>query len=305
MPKTHTSIDLKPEGDISVSLDFENVDEYDDLSIEVAKVGDMVVTFKPGAIDRKQEALETASLITAIDGPDDQAMAIESVSILKAFTQGVERSREEVKRPFWNAGKAIDEIAKKESKAALEEIARVEKLLAGYQREQDRIANEAREAAEAIERKRIADENAKLAEEQRLRDESARLAREALEAAQRKGKQAQRDAELARMQAENAKAQADLIAANRRADENAAKFTPSTTAPAEWTKPIGTINRKGWDVEVTNWTEFHRAFGFRFIKCELDLQAFKYYLDGEGVDHTKIPGVKVTPKTTVNVRAAK
>jgi len=305
MPKTITEITLKPEGDFVVAFDCENVDEPDNLNIEVAKVGEMYVTFNPEATHRKQEALETASLILAIANADDQALAIESVSILKAYTNGIEKSRKEVKQPFWDAGQAIDAIAKKESKPALEEIARVEKLLAGYQREQDEIARKAREAAAEIERKRIADEQAELAREQRLRDESARLAKEALEAAQRKGKQAQRDADLARMQAENAKAQADLIAANRRADENAAKFTPATTAPAEWTKPTGTINRQNWEIEVTNWTEFYQAFGWRFIKCELDLQAFKYYLGGEGVDHTKIPGVRVTPTTTVNVKAAK
>jgi hypothetical protein len=291
--KTTTEITLKPDdSDFIVSLDFENANEPRSINIEVASVGDMLVEFNPQAAHRKQEALETAALIETVSDTEQQKLAIETVGTLKAYTNSVEKSRKEVKQPFWDAGCAIDALAKKESKPVLEEIKRVEGLLATYQRAQDAKEKAIREEQERIERERIAEENRRISEENRLREEAARLAAS-------KGKKAQAAAALAR-------AQADTIAAERRADEAAARFSPGTLVDT-FTKPAGTINRKDWDIEVTSWADFHAVFGWRYIRCELDLQAFKYYLStaGEGLDITKIPGVKITPKTSVHVKATK
>lgn len=306
MSKAYTEIDLNPGGDIAVKLDLEHADPNNPSAhLQIAKVGDMTVTLDPAAIQRKQDALEQAAFIEVVTDEPTRQLAIESVGTLKAYTNGIEKSRKEVKQPFWDAGQAIDEIAKKEAGPVLLEIKRVEALLAAYQRKIEAAAAAALREQEAERQRLIAAEQARLAEEQRLRDEAERLSREAQEAAQGKGKKAQAAADLARTQAELAKTQADLMASQRRQDEQAAQFTPVVHTPVAPEKAAGTMVRRDWDIEVTDWDALHKAYGWRFIKKELDLQSIKFHLGTPGVDPDKIPGVKATPKTNVHVRAAK
>lgn len=306
MSKTHTELALTGLGDIAVTLELENINPGGpNASLEIARVGDIAVTLTPQSLSAKNEALETAAFIEAVTNNEGRTLAINTVATLKAYTNAIEKSRKDVKQPFWDAGKAIDEIAKKESEPVLAEIRRVEKLLADYQREEDRKAAELLRQQQEEERKRQAEEAARLAEEQRLREEAEQRSREAEELAKGKSKLAQAQADLARTQAALAAAQANTLAADRRADEEAAKFTVAPVNPDAPTRPAGASVRKDWEFEVTDWDALYRAYGFRFIKMELDAAALRYHLGNEGVDHTQIAGVKITPVTKVAVRAAK
>lgn len=305
MPKTHTELAVTGLGDIAVTLDLENIlPGGPNTSIEIARVGDIAVSITPKAQAQKDEALETAAFIDTIT-PDTRLVAINAVATLKAYTNAIEKSRKDVKQPFWDAGKAIDEIAKKESEPVLKEIARVEKLLAEFQREEDRKAAELLRQQQEAERVRQDAETARLAEEQRLRDEAAHKSREAEELAKGKTKLAQAQAELARAQAALAASQANNIAAERRAEEDGAKYTAAPADQLVPTRPAGQSVHQDWEIEVTDFDALYRAFGRRFIKMEPDLAALKYYLGCEGVDPTKIPGVCATAVTKVRVRAAK
>lgn len=305
MAKTRTDLAVTGLGDIAVTLELENTNpQGPDASLEIARVGDISVSITPKAKEAKEEALETASFIDTIT-PDTRTIAINAVATLKAYTNAIEKSRKAVKQPFWDAGKAIDKIAETESEPVLKEIARVEKLLADYQREEDRKAAELLRQQQEAERARQAAEEARLKEEQRLRDEAAEKSRQAEELAKKGSKLAQAQAELARTQAALAAAQANNIAAERRADEDSAKFSAGPPEPLVPTRPAGQTVRQDWEIEVTDFDALYRAFGRRFIKMEPDIAALKYYLGCEGVDPTKIPGVKATLATKVHVRAAK
>lgn len=306
MSKSHTEIALTG-GDLALTLGFENKSVHPmDYNIEVAKVGDITVTLDPAAIARKQDALETASLISEVKNEEERTLAVQTIGTLKAYTNGIEKSRKEVKQPFWDAGQAIDKIAKDESKPVLEEINRVEGLLTGYQRELDRQAAERERARQEEERKRVAAEQAKLAEEQRLRAEADRKAREALAAAANaKSNAARREAEIARLEAELAQRKADDLARERRDAENAAQFAPAIPQPEIPGKAEGTNVRQDWDISVTDWDALYRAHGLRFIRCELDRAAVKYHLNTPGVKPDSIPGINAQLVTNVKVRAAK
>lgn len=295
-------------GDIAVTLECENANPSDpNQQVEIAKVGGMRVTLSGDAQGRKEAALEVASLIVAIASPDDQAQAVATVAQLKAYTNAVEQSRKEVKQPFWDAGKAIDDVARKEAAPVLEEIRRVERLLGDYQRRIDEAAAAARRAQEEAERKLREEQEARLREEQRLREEAERKSREAEAAAAAARTKAQKaEVEKARLEAELAAAKANQLAAERRNADAAAEFAPAPEGTVALpTKPQGAAVRREYDIAVTDIGALYRAHGNRFVKLEPDLAAIKYYLGTPGVAPDALPGVKATPVTNVRVRAAR
>jgi hypothetical protein len=309
MSKPTTEIALTG-SDIAVTLEFEHVNPAEQsVKTQVAKVGDITIYIDPAASARKQEALETAALIDLpIDSPSAQQLVINSVASLKAYDNGVEKSRKWAKQPFWDAGVAIDAKAKEEVVEVRAEIARLEKALGAYQKQLDDQAAAARRAQEEADRKRQAAIDAQLAEEQRLREEADSAARKAQEAAASATTALQKArAENERLQAELKQRQADDIANERRAQAAAADFQPAapgaTLVPQP--KPAGMAVKREYEIEVTDIEALYRAYGRRFVKMELDLPALKYHLGGEGVDPHKIPGIKCTPVTRTNVRAAR
>jgi hypothetical protein len=309
MSKPTTEIALTG-SDIAVTLEFEHTNPgMMSNVIEVAKVGDITILIDPSAVARKQEALETAALIDLpITAPSAQQLVIGAVAQLKAYANGVEKSRKIVKQPFWDAGKAIDAKAAEETAEVNKEIARLEGALGAYQKQLDGEAAAARRAQEEADRKRQAAIDAQLAEEQRLRDEADAAARKAQEAAANATTALQKArAENERLQSELKQRQADAIANERRAQVSAADFQPAApgaTVVAQ-PKPAGMAIRPEYEIEVTDIEALYRAHGRRFVKMELDLAALKYHLGCEGVDPHKIPGVKFTPITRVSVRAAR
>jgi len=145
-------------------------------------------------------AITTARRITAVSTPEEQAAAVASVRSLKEIGKRVEDTRKRIKAPVLQLGKDLDSAASIFCAPIEVETERVQRLITGYQIEQDRLAREA-EAARQRELQRI----------ERERQEAERKARDEADAAARKA-QSLEDLDAAARREDEAKRQADLSA---------------------------------------------------------------------------------------------
>lgn len=100
------------------------------------------------ALRKQTDALELSRAIKAVTTAEEQQDAVAAAGLAKGLIRTMEETREAEKRPFWDACVLIDSTAKNYKKPLLAEAERVQGLAAGYQREQDRIAAEAKAAQE-------------------------------------------------------------------------------------------------------------------------------------------------------------
>lgn len=144
----------------------------------------------PSAIALKNEALALSVPITKVETEQDQALAVNALTALKAITRGMEATRKAVKAPVLELGKKIDKVAAD----FIQEVDREETRLTGhinhYQREQLRLKREAEEKAarEQAEAQRLEEEAARLRAEAEkkndpaLKEEAVKLEEKALDA---------------------------------------------------------------------------------------------------------------------------
>lgn len=260
----------------------------------------LTIKLTPEAEGAKAVALAKAEFILIVSDPAAQREAIQVAAELKGFARDVEKAREEVKKPFWDAGKAIDAAAKTAAESVNAEVNRIERLIADYQRKEqekaDAIRREQEQIARELEAKRLAAEREKLRAEQeafRREQEAIRLAQEAKSAKDRKAA-----AELA------AKLEEERL---HREFEEMDKAPPAPIIlppPPIVPKAEGQSVRQEYEYEILDLAALYAAYGTRFVKLEPDRAAIRYYLNTHGAQ-TNIPGLKVTPVTRVNVRAAR
>jgi len=128
--------------------------------LAVIGLTDFDVTIPAEYEQRKNDALELARSIKIVDNAEQQQDAIASASLLKGLVAGMEKTRKLIKEPVLAAGRKIDDIAKIYSASIEKELSRVELLASQWQakenkrleairQEQERIAREAQESAEA------------------------------------------------------------------------------------------------------------------------------------------------------------
>lgn len=89
------------------------------------------------ALQQKEDALVLATEIKAVTSATEQANALAAAGMCKGLVKGMEKTREDEKRPYWDAGVAIDTISKNYQKALVDEQKRLEKLAADFQKEED------------------------------------------------------------------------------------------------------------------------------------------------------------------------
>lgn len=277
----------------------------------------------PGsAIALKSEAIAAAKLVKQVTNAEEQNHAIAVVAKIKGLTSGIERTRVEVKAPYWAACTAIDAKAK-EFCADLSTSAKgIENLISQFQ-QRERAAAEAErirqekakaEAEDAVNRERIRVEQAakEAAEaEQRRVDAAAAAAAATGAAAKRKAAAAVEEATRQAAAAAQAALQAEIDAAEAEETASEASAIIYTPAPA---KAHGAAVREVLEFEVTDpdafaaWDIQRRAGkgALRsFIKIEVRRQDFGDYI--KVVPQTaldEIPGVKIVRSTKAAVRAA-
>lgn len=230
------------------------------MSALIVRAAEFGVTVAPDAVAKRDALLDEAYGFEAIANEIDYSAAGGFLADAKALIRAVEAARTAAKAPVLEAGKKIDATAKDFTAKLEAEIARVGKIVLGYQEEQHRKAAEAerkaREEAARLERERLAAEAEARRREEEARAEAERKRREAEEADRR----AQQTGELA-LDAVAANAQAEAEAAAKAAAEAAAQaaaaaaapvVVPLVVVPPPPPKLAGLRQREVWVFDVTD-----------------------------------------------------
>lgn len=227
-----------------------------------------------------EKAIAIAADVKLVNSEATQGNAITAIQSLDNAMRFLEKSREEVKKPFWDTGKEIDRLAK-EAKAPLEtEANRVRRLVSEFQRaEADRVRQE-----EMRQQALIRAEQAKIDELERQRIEAER------KAAELKSKPA-RDrvaAEAARLEDEKTRL------------ELAASMTPPVTVvmPAVIS---GAKAKTKYRVEIMDINALYKAHP-NCVKLEPKLSEINNLVE---MGMRNIPGVKLTEELAIETRSPK
>jgi hypothetical protein len=268
----------------------------------------------PGeAIRLKATALAKAEGILQVTSADEQQIAINAVADLKSLADGAETARAAIKKPYWDAGKAIDAKAKEFVADIDARVSVIEGMIGKFQAEERRKQRE-REMEEERQRQQAA------AAEQRERDRLAQIERDRIAAEQaasaaktKKAKEAA-EAELRRVNQEKVQAQLDLA----EAENDRAEADGVTIGAEEAPKATGASVREKVEFVVVDIEDFclwdiqRRAEAAKlgrilpsFVRIEVSKRDFNEYinlLDQAALD--SIPGMTFHETTKVSVRAA-
>lgn len=258
------------------------------------------LSLAPHAEQIKADALAKAKAVAQVTTPDELDVAVEARRELNDIAKGVEKTRKELKAPILKAGKDLDKLADDFIADVEKEKDRLDGHINHWQREQLRIAEEARKAAEEAQRKAEA--------------EQARLQAE-LEAARRREEEAQKAAENAKTAAAKAKAEADAKAA-REAQEAAEEkqfaaqlAAESTAAPAVIPEqPKGVSSRVTKDFRIIGKNEYEQRASLlklaakypHLIKIEARRADILSTINQQGI--TELPGLEVFDEVTTRIR---
>ncbi len=225
----------------------------------------------------------------------------------KAFTRMIEGARSEAKAPALDYGKRVDAIARELSATVDEEARKHGGILASWQAEQNRIAEEARQAAyreeQRIKQAAYEAEQAAQREARRVAQEAQAAAAAALAEIEARAARARTDAGRARAEeaARAAVRQAAVDAENRRqAEEDAAatrekarvaaivdtRVSASAAMPA---KQAGVATRREVIFEVTNIVALYEAAPY-LVSLTPNTAAIKSALKGLQAGQS-LPGV--------------
>jgi len=95
-----------------------------------------VIEVTPDAQELKSKAIAAAKPITKVESPAEQLVAVAALRDLKAIRTGMEATRKSVKAPVIDLGRRIDNIAYGFLQECDREEARLQGLIAHYQRKQ-------------------------------------------------------------------------------------------------------------------------------------------------------------------------
>jgi hypothetical protein len=93
----------------------------------------LAITFSPAAVELKEEAIASCSLIVAVNSPGSQELAVDAQKSCRRLIKLVEDSRKSAKAPVIDYGRAIDDAAKKFVAEITAEEMRIAKLVGDYQ----------------------------------------------------------------------------------------------------------------------------------------------------------------------------
>jgi hypothetical protein len=255
------------------------------------------VTVKVNDADRQRVSalLAKTQAVQVVHSSETFALAKHNAGQLKAMLDEIEFARKHCQRPFKAISEAVMSQAQEIGRPVAAEHQRILELLSTY-------VQHLEAEAKAQEAKR---------QEERMAIERAHQAKisEALEA--------RRKAEAALVHAQNEtdrqKARADSNAALARAaqeqlaQELAQEIAEIGAPPRKGLVPDGRVNHS-WDFKLTNVRETIRAGSLSLLRFELDklacLDSVKAQLAIDPNTPPSLPGIEVTPRTNVSVRAS-
>lgn len=242
--------------------------------------------------EKKKWLVGISAAITSIASEEQRDPALAIAGNIKAHVSAVEKTRKEIKEPFLQMGRAIDDAAKSHVNELESELKRLNNLIGSFE-------DARRREQEAQERARRAEE-ARLAEEQRkTQQEADRLAEEArkkAEAAAAKGKELT-PAQKVKALEEQLQAEEEQEARERelrRLEEE----RMNARQRAEEAKPTGGALREEIDIEVTDIHALYKAMPV-CVKLAPDLAMIKAMIKA---GH-ELPGVSATKRHVFATRS--
>lgn len=249
-----------------------------------------VFTLSPEFLEKREDAIASASLIARVSNAAENALAVEAQRKCTVLVREVEAARKRVKEPVLDLGRRIDTIAREATAPIEAALAPVVQLISDFQaaerererREQARIEAERAAAEREAMRLRLAEE-ARIQAEARAAMESARSRAEADHIAHQ--------AELARLAAAEAE-----VKAKAEAQERAAMDMQVHAAA----KAHGQSVRMEWEVNVVDLWALARAHP-ACVTITPRLTEIKAILSAGG----KVAGVTAKQVPVVSVRGGK
>lgn len=236
----------------------------------------VAIAVDPEAFAKKTDALKASGLVGAVLNPMDQEVAVEAMKRLKTLSNGTEEARKALKKPFLDAGKAIDDAASSFSAELEAEYSRLQKLVSDFQAAERRKQIEAMEC----ERRAIEAENRRRAEEQ-----------ECLEREQREKIAAQQLAH-----------QENPFMSPPPAPAEPVVLAPMTITPQvvrEIPKAKGTMGRTETKITVTDIHAIYKAHP-ELVNLTINLALAKQLVKAGML--TECPGLEIAEELVVSVR---
>lgn len=142
------------------------METYIETTTEIEVSGLTFPGIKPSlaVIARKELALKKSAGIVMVENAQDQEKAVEAMKALKSIQKGVESSRELVKRPAIEIGRAIDSCAKDFVSEVNSELNRLSDIVSAFQKLEMKRIQELREREQAKQQALLDEERKKLAE---------------------------------------------------------------------------------------------------------------------------------------------
>lgn len=265
-------------------------------TITISGIGEAAITATNEARQERDRLLALAKTISIVNSAGAAADAANTLKAIKSLTRMIEDGRTTAKGPVIEIGRKIDALAKELCTALENEATRISRQLGVWQAEQNRIAEEARQAA--------------WREEQRIRDEANRAAKEAadkaaaiqaeLERKQAKARTDEKADEYARqavgrqLLAEQEQERRDL--ATQQAIVETRVAAASVAAP----KLVGVATRTDIAYEITNIVALYEAAPY-LVKMEPNVSALKAALKGLQPGQN-LPGVRHWEEAKTHVR---
>lgn len=134
--------------------------------LTITKAQDVVILIPQSSHERKADALELSTEVTAVENDTQRSMAVEALSTLKRLRIDAENARKEIKKPVDAICDKIQEIAKEFSKEIVDEESRINRLVSDYETKL-RLEREAKERAAMAEAFRLEQERAKAIQDAR------------------------------------------------------------------------------------------------------------------------------------------
>lgn len=163
--------------------------------LTITKAQDVAILIPDASHERKAEALELSTEVTAVENDTQRALAVNALSTLKRLRIDAEDSRKAIKKPIDAIADKIQEIAKSFSREIIDEESRLNRLVSDYETKL-RLEREAKERAAREQAFRLEQERAKALQDARNAETEAD--RQALIAKAAEAKQAQQ-AELVKV----------------------------------------------------------------------------------------------------------
>lgn len=255
----------------------------------------VTITVNPDDRRRSQELVLRTLDILSVTDQDSFLAAKRAAGQLKAMVEEIEESRKAANRPFRAVETAVNDLAKEVAGPVLSEQKRVLGLLNGWVQKLEAQAREEQRKKDEALKIQIEAEQAKVRAAQEAQYKAEEAARKAVDETERV--KAQAEAERRQMAAELAQLSAEMAGEIARIGEQ----------PKPTLVPGGRVTHD-WNFKLVNPVFTVKEGYHRLLRIELDKLACKDACKNQIEINPDVvptlPGIEVTPITSVSVRAS-